>query len=86
VAWGLIDFHHIGQILRSGRAEVTILAATFGATLFLDLETAIMLGVVLSIGFYLSRTSRPRVVTRVPDPGQPRRKFSGIRTCRSARN
>ncbi len=77
VAWGLIDFHHIGQILRSGRAEVTILAATFGATLFLDLETAIMLGVVLSIGFYLSRTSRPRVVTRVPDPGQPRRKFSG---------
>jgi SulP family sulfate permease len=77
VAWGLIDFHHIGQILRSGRAEVTILAATFGSTLFLNLEAAIMIGVVLSIGFYLSRTSRPQVVTRVPDPRNPRRKFSG---------
>jgi SulP family sulfate permease len=77
VAWGLIDFHHIGQILRSGRAEVTILVATFGSTLFLNLEAAIMVGVVLSIGFYLSRTSRPKVVSRVPDPRNPRRKFSG---------
>lgn len=77
VAWGLIDFHHIGQILHSGRAEVTILIATFAATLFLNLEAAIMLGILLSIGFYLSRTSRPQVVSRVPDPAQPRRKFSG---------
>ncbi len=76
VAWGLIDFHHIGQILRSGREETTILVATFLATLFLNLELAILLGVFLSLAFYLSRTSRPRVVARVPDPRAERRKFS----------
>ncbi|MBI2312374.1 MAG: SulP family inorganic anion transporter [Betaproteobacteria bacterium] len=77
IAWGLIDFHHIRQILRSGRTESTILIATFLATLFLNLEMAILLGVILSIGFYLSRTARPQVVTRVPDPHHERRKFSG---------
>lgn len=76
VAWGLIDFHHIGQILKASRAETAILATTFFATLFLNLEIAIMAGVLLSIALYLSRTSRPRVVTRVPDPRLPNRKFT----------
>lgn len=75
VAWGLIDFHHIRQILRTSRAEAIIMASTFFATLFLDLETAIMLGVMLSLGIYLSRTSRPNVLPRVPDPQSPNRKF-----------
>ncbi|MFP4611277.1 MAG: SulP family inorganic anion transporter [Thiohalophilus sp.] len=75
VAWGLIDFHHIRQILRASRSETAIMATTFFATLLLDLETAIMLGVMLSLGIYLSRTSRPNVVARVPDPTSPRRKF-----------
>ena len=79
VAWGLIDFHHIRLILRSGRSETTIFAATFSATLFLDLEMAILLGVILSLGFYLSRTARPRVITRVPDPRDGKRKFSADR-------
>jgi SulP family sulfate permease len=77
VAWSLIDFHHIRQILRAGHDEAVILIATFLATLFLNLEVAIMLGVILSLGFYLNRTSRPRVVTRVPDPTNARRKFTG---------
>jgi SulP family sulfate permease len=76
VAWGLIDFHHIHQIVRASRAETVILAATFLATLFLNLEMAILLGVFLSLAIYLSRTSRPRVVTRVPDPRLDSRKFS----------
>lgn len=75
VAYGLIDFHHIKQILRASRSETAIMATTFFATLFLDLETAIMLGVMLSLGIYLSRTSRPNVLARVPDPDSPRRKF-----------
>ncbi|MDR9437608.1 MAG: SulP family inorganic anion transporter [Thiohalophilus sp.] len=75
VAWGLIDFHHIRQILRVSRSEAAIMATTFFATLLLDLETAIMLGVMLSLGIYLSRTSRPNVLARVPDPDSPRRKF-----------
>jgi SulP family sulfate permease len=75
VAWGLIDFHHIRQILRAGHEETIIFGATFLATLLLNLEMAILLGVFLSLGFYLSRTSRPRVLTRVPDPRGERRKF-----------
>jgi len=75
VAWGLIDFHHIRQILQASRSETAIMATTFFATLLLDLETAIMLGVMLSLGIYLSRTSRPNVLARVPDPDSPRRKF-----------
>ncbi|MBP9655444.1 MAG: sodium-independent anion transporter, partial [Rhodocyclaceae bacterium] len=49
--------------------------ATFLATLLLNLEMAILLGVFLSLGFYLSRTSRPRVLSRVPDSRGERRKF-----------
>jgi len=35
-----------------------------------------VVGVMLSLVIYLSRTSRPRVVKRVPDPNHPKRKFS----------
>ncbi len=76
VAWGLIDFHHIKRIARASRAETAVLATTFFATLFLELEFAIFLGVMLSLILYLSRTSRPRVVPRVPNPDDPRRKFT----------
>jgi len=76
VAWGLIDFHHIGQILKSSRSESVILGATFFGTLFLDLEFAIMLGVLLSLAFYLNRTSQPRVISRVPNPDDPKRAFT----------
>jgi len=76
VAWGLIDFHHIGKILKASRAETTVLASTFFATLFLEIEFAIFLGVLLSLGLYLNRTSRPRVVSRVPDPRLPERNFT----------
>ncbi|HEY0719953.1 MAG TPA: SulP family inorganic anion transporter [Gammaproteobacteria bacterium] len=75
VAWGLIDFHHIEQIIKTSRSETVILAATFFGTLFLELAFAILLGVLLSLGFYLYRTSRPRIASRVPDPASPRRTF-----------
>ncbi len=76
VAWGLIDFHHIRQIIRTSRAESAILITTFTATLTLELEEAIVIGVILSLVIYLSRTSRPQVVKRVPDPSHPKRKFT----------
>ena len=76
VAWGLIDFHHIHKIVHTSRSEATILICTFLATLFLELEFAILLGVILSLVFYLNRTSRPSVVTRVPDPRQPKHRFN----------
>jgi len=75
VAWGLIDFHHIKKIFQASNSDFTVLAVTFIATLTLELEFAIMLGVILSLVVYLSRTSRPRVLTRVPDPKAPKRAF-----------
>jgi SulP family sulfate permease len=75
VAWGLIDFHHIHKIIQTSRSETAILVTTFLATLFLELEFAIFLGVMLSLVLYLMRTSRPRVLPRVPDPSTPGRKF-----------
>ncbi len=59
VAWGLIDFHHIAEIVRASRSETAVLAATFVATLTLNLEFAIYIGVLLSMMLYLNRTSRP---------------------------
>ncbi|MEK6748516.1 MAG: SulP family inorganic anion transporter [Pseudomonadota bacterium] len=76
VAWGLIDFHHIKRIINTSHSETAVLATTFLSTLFLELEFAILLGVVLSLVVYLARTSRPRITPRVPDPALPKRRFS----------
>jgi len=75
VAWGLIDFAEIRHVLKSSRGESAILLSTFAATLFLTLEEAIMIGVLLSLSLYLARTSKPVVRTRVPDPYDSKRKF-----------
>jgi SulP family sulfate permease len=75
VAWRLIDFHHIAKILRASRYESLIMGTTFFSTLFLELEFAIFLGVMLSLALYLKRTSHPRLRIRVPDPRQPTRPF-----------
>lgn len=76
VAWGLIDLTHIRRTLRASRADSVVLWVTFLATLFLELEFAILLGMFLSLVVYLARTSRPRVLVRVPDPKHPRRLFT----------
>ena len=73
VAWRLIDFHHIATIVRASRRETAVLATTFLATLFVELEFAIYVGVMLSLVMYLMRTARPGIVTRVPDPASPNR-------------
>ena len=75
VAWGLVDTHHIKRIIQTSKSETSVLATTFFSTLFLELEFAIFLGVMMSLILYLNRTSRPRVLSRVPDPSLPKRKF-----------
>lgn len=75
VAWGLIDFREIKHIFRSTNSERAIFSTTFLAALFLDLEFAILAGILLSLFMYLMRASKPRIVSRLPDPDLPNRKF-----------
>lgn len=65
VAWGLIDFHHIGAISKISRAETVILWVTLLGTL-VDLEKGIFFGILLSLALYLYRVSRPSIVPAVP--------------------
>ena len=84
VAWGLIDFAQIAEIVRASRPETAVLAATFIATLTLDLEFAIYIGVLLSLMLYLNRTSRPGLEDVKPYPGQSPPAFSaatGLPDC-----
>ena len=67
VAWGLVDFHHIGSIIKTSVSETAILAVTLLGTL-IDLEKGIFFGIILSLALYLYRTSRPTIQTVVPDP------------------
>ena len=76
VAWGLIDFHHIKNIIASSKSETTVLSVTFFGALFLDLELAIFIGVMLSLALYLKKTATPKIRVRVPDPAHEKRKFS----------
>ncbi len=80
VAYNLIDFHHIGEIIRSSRSETAILATTFFATLFLELEFAIYIGVLLSLVFFLAKTSTPYIPTLSldTDPETGKRTFVEI--------
>lgn len=61
VGYNLIDFKHIKQIIKSSKRELTVFGATFLGTLFLDLEQALIIGILLSLFFYLERTSKPNI-------------------------
>lgn len=63
VAYNLIDFHHIKQTIAFSKSETAILLTTFFATLFLELEFAIYLGVLLSLVLFLAKTSTPHIPT-----------------------
>ena len=78
VAYGLIDFHHIRTIIRTSTPEAAVLAVTFLATLLVELEFAIYVGVILSLLMYLNRTSHPHFITLAPDPDSDRRSFINI--------
>jgi len=75
VAWRLINFKQILKILRADKNEAMVLLVTFFSTLFLELEFAILLGVILSLMIFLRKTSRPKLLPRVPEPEDRRRKF-----------
>ena len=75
VAWGLIDLRRIREIVRVGRSEALVLAVTFLATLFVQLDFAILVGVLCSLFAYLNRTTHPAILVVAPDPASPQRHF-----------
>jgi SulP family sulfate permease len=70
VAYNLIDFHHIRETLSFSIEESAVLITTFLATLFLELEFAIYLGVLLSLVLFLGKTSTPSIPTLSLDETQ----------------
>ncbi|MBW5290097.1 MAG: Sulfate permease [Candidatus Ruthia sp. Asou_11_S2] len=80
VAYNLIDFHHIRETLSFSVEESAILITTFLATLFLELEFAIYLGILLSLVLFLSKTSTPAIPTLSLDNAQAngKKKFINI--------
>lgn len=80
VAYNLVDFHHLSQTFKFSKSETAIMMTTFFATLFLELEFAIYLGVLLSLIIFLAKTSTPQIPTLSLNgtPDSDNRKFIDI--------
>ena len=82
VAYSLVNWATIRKIIETSRSETSILLTTFFATLFLELEFAIYLGVLLSLMIFLARTSIPDVVSLSPDRDDETGKRTLVRETR----
>lgn len=78
VAYGLIDFHHIKEIFKTSKSEAFLFSVTFLSALFIELDFAIFIGVLISLAFYLKQTSQPAVLSYIPNSNHPRRKFGSV--------
>jgi len=68
VAIRLINIAQIKHIIQTSKTEVVILAATFLTGVLIELELALLLGVMLSFGSFVYRTARPALTIEAPDP------------------
>ncbi|MBD5771803.1 SulP family inorganic anion transporter [Marinomonas colpomeniae] len=66
ITWNLFDVKGFIETLKSEKAEVITFLGTFVCTLCIQLEFAIYVGVLISIGCYLHKTSRPKVTLVAP--------------------
>ncbi|NTW97828.1 MAG: SulP family inorganic anion transporter, partial [Oscillochloris sp.] len=79
-AYSMIDRQAMARIWRGARGDTVIMGVTLAATLALPLQFAVLIGVLMSLGYYLLKTSTPRVQDVLPDasfqhwahqPGKP---------------
>ena len=68
VSYGMIRKRDIVRTVKTTRGDAAVLLVTFLSTLFLDIEFAIYVGVLLSIGLHLASVSHPRIQSVIPDP------------------
>lgn len=66
-AFGMIDREEIARIWRSHPGDAAIMVITLIGTLFLAIEFAVLLGIIISLGLYIWRTSTPRIQAVLPD-------------------
>jgi SulP family sulfate permease len=67
VAYQLIRTRDILRTLRATRSDAAVMVVTFLVTVFVNIEFSIYVGVLLSIGLHLAKTSHPRIYSVVPD-------------------
>jgi SulP family sulfate permease len=81
VAYNLIDFDNIKKTFAFSKSESVIFSVTFLSALLFELEFAIYLGVLLSLMFFIAKTSTPEVHTLAfgSPPGEGVRKLQSIR-------
>jgi len=89
VAYRLVDFAAIKRILVTSFLETSIVIVTFLGGVFVSLEFAIYAGVILSLLFFLSKTTKPGLAIGAPDHRLPRHPFRnaelhGLKECPQA--
>ena len=67
VAYDLIRVKDIKRTLRATRSDAAVMVVTFLVTVLINIEFSIYVGVLLSIGLHLAKTSRPRVYSVLPN-------------------
>ncbi len=66
-AYGMVDRAEFARIWQGTRGDALIMLATFLGTLFLDIQFAVLLGILLSFAYYIMKTSVPHVFPVLPD-------------------
>lgn len=66
-AYSMVDHRTMRRIWRGARGDSLIMLVTLVSTLLLPLQFAVLIGVLMSLGYYLLRTSAPQVQIVVPD-------------------
>lgn len=67
VAFDMVHWADIRQTIRATRGDAAVLVVTFLSTLLLNIEFAIYVGVLLSIGLHLAKTAHPQINEEIPD-------------------
>jgi SulP family sulfate permease len=66
-AYGMIDRKEMARLWRGARGDALIMIVTFLGTILLPLQFAVLIGILMSLAYYIMKTSTPRVHTVLPD-------------------
>ncbi len=75
VAWRLVEFEHIKNILKTSPTSSTVMAVTFLSSLIIGLEFGIYIGIMVSMTFFLRRSLTPYLAMTAPDVSTEERYF-----------